>query len=210
MSELIQRIPKPTVTRLPPPVTSRMQDPVVDFLVPPVVNVPSYDPPELEIPTYDPPVVVPAPNIGGATNEEESGESDSNRPELETPVPNIPTVPTVPPPRPEIALPVVGDVPLPYMGEVMLAGTTAVGATIATLVGKSMVEQLLKAFKPLAKKIILKIKDATGKRFNDYELQEYFDFEGEKALKKHLEKEKKKAKAKQLEVFQERQHQRKR
>ena len=207
MSELIPRIPKPVIDRLPPPVTTRMPVPVVDALAPPVVDIPSYVPPVIDPPSYDPPTVVPAPNTGGS-KEEENTEETPERPGVD--VPDLPPIPTKPPPRPEINVPIVGEVPLPYMGEVMLAGTTAVGATIATLVGKSMVEQLLKVFKPTAKKIILKIKDAAGKRFNDYELQEYFDFEGQKALSKHLAKEQKAQKQAQLAAHQQRQHRHKR
>jgi len=179
--------------------------PVVETLTPPVVDVPSYEPPVIDPPSYDPPTVVPAPDLGN-NSESEEGEEGPGTDGLD--LPNLPA--PAKPQRPQIEVPVVGEVPLPYMGEVMLAGTTAIGATIATLVGKSMVEQLLKIFKPTFKKIALKIKDAVGKRFNDYELQAYFEFEGQKALSKHLAKEQKQQKAKQLEAHQQRRRQRKR
>ena len=111
-------------------------------------------------------------------------------------------------------MPFVGTVPLPYGREVALAGTTAIGATVAALLGKSMVEWLVKKFKPLVKKIMLKIKEKSGKQFTDYELQLFFDFENrvpeQKSVAKRLEKEKKAEKARQLEVHSQRQRQRKR
>ena len=111
-------------------------------------------------------------------------------------------------------MPFVGTVPLPYGREVALAGTTAIGATAAALLGKSMVEWLVKKFKPLVKKIMLKIKEKSGKQFTDYELQQFFDFEGrvpeQKSVAKQLAKEAKAEKARQLEEHLQRQRQHKR
>ena len=115
--------------------------------------------------------------------------------------------------RPVIEVPIVGEVPLPQTSEVALAGTTAVAATTATLLGKSMVEELVKRLKPLVKKIILKIKEARNKRFTDYELQQYFEFEGkvpeQKVAVKRLKAQQKAEKKSQLEAHLQRQHQNK-
>ena len=181
---------------------------MVDALIPPVVDIPSYDPPIIELPTYDPPVSAPVTGTGGTVEElQEETQAETERGSMD--MPEVPPIPTVPPPRPEIELPFVGEVPLPYTSEVMLAGTTAVGATAAALLGKSMVEQLLKIMKPIAKKMWLKLKAAMGKKFTDYELQQYFDFEGQKAVSKLLSKEQKKQKKQQLEAhLQQRQNKR--
>jgi hypothetical protein len=185
-----------------------MEPPVVDALIPPVVDIPSYDPPIIELPTYDPPVSAPVTGAGGGTEElEEEASAETERQGVKPP--EVPPIPTILPPRPEIELPFVGDVPLPYTSEVMLAGTTAIGATAAALLGKSMVEQLLKIMKPIAKKMWLKLKAAMGKKFTDYELQQYFNFEGQKAVTKLLAKEQKVEKKRQLAEHLE-QHQNKR
>ena len=185
-----------------------MEPPVVDALIPPVVDIPSYDPPIIELPTYDPPVSAPVTGTGGTVEElQEETQAETERGSMD--MPEVPPIPTVPPPRPEVELPFVGEVPLPYTSEVMLAGTTAIGATAAALLGKSMVEQLLKIMKPIAKKMWLKLKAAMGKKFTDYELQQYFDFEGQKAVSKLLAKEQKKQKKQQLEAhLQQRQNKR--
>lgn len=222
MSELIPRIPSPSINSLPPPVIRGLKPPVVDALVPPVVNIPSYEPPSYEPPTLQrPPAPAPPPGRSQQTQQSEEEQVEEDTRELQDqadnftqPLPEVPVIPTpeipVPLQRPEIEVPFVGAVPLPQQREVMLAGTTAVGATAAALIGKSLVEQLLKIFKPIAKKLLLKLKDARGKRFTDYELQQYFNFEGQKALEKHLAKEQKAEKQRQLAEAQQRQHQHKR
>ena len=174
----------------------------------PIVDIPSYTPPQYDPPVLNPTPAVVAPQAPGyrppVTEEEEVNDRD---------LPNLPS-PTIPPPRPIIEVPFVGIVPLPYGREVALAGTTAIGATAAALLGKSIVEWLVKKLKPLVKKIMLKIKEKSGKQFTDYELQLFFDFENrvpeQKSVAKRLAKEKKAEKARQLEVHSQRQRQRKR
>jgi uncharacterized protein YdaU (DUF1376 family) len=77
-----------------------------------------------------------------------------------------------------------------------------------------MVETLVKRLKPLVKKIMLKIKESREKRFTDYELQQYFEFEGkapeQKSVAKRLKAQQKAEKKSQLEAHLQRQHQRKR
>ena len=206
----VPRIPTPIIDQLPRPrETTIIQPPVTDTIKPPVVDVPSF-----VAPTYTPPTLTPetpeaadptpqvnlTPPIEQQTQEEPTRESSDLPSDL-----NLPTTPNLPQgqaPRPEITVPVVGVVPLPYKREVALAGTTAVAATAAALIGKSMVEQLLKLMKPIVKKVMLKIKEKTGKQFTDYELQQFFEFEQrvpeQKALTKRLKKEQKAQKSEQL------------
>ena len=241
----IPRIPAPVVERFQPPTTRFPQPPVTTQLAPPVIAPPSYDPPsysppprEASTPMPDPeealelapePAAPPIPSIPpqmvdqGPKEEtrelEENEEYEGDTSDLEAAAEGynqpLPTVPTIPVERPEIEVPFVGTVPLPQQREVMLAGTTAVGATAAALIGKSLVEQLLKIMKPLVKKIMLKIKEKSGKQFNDYELQQFFEFEKrvpeQKVVTKKLAKEQKAEKAAQLEAeLQRRQNRRKR
>ena len=228
----IPRIPAPVVERFEPPAARFPQPPVTTNLAPPVVRPPAYNPPsyrpppqEAATPMPDPeetlelapdPPPPPAPSIPPQTvdqgpeeetremEEDENYEGDmddllDSANGFNQPLPQVPVIPVE---RPEIEVPFVGTVPLPQQREVMLAGTTAVGATAAALIGKSLVEQLLKIMKPLVKKIMLKIKEKSGKQFNDYELQQFFEFEKrvpeQKALTKKLAKEQKAEKAAQL------------
>lgn len=202
---VIDRIPNRTVVdTVPPPVVNRPE------MGQPIVDIPSYNPP-----TYDPPTLTPDPALTGP---QLPGYTPPPSPPTPTPQPSRDLPPTTPEitgtsERPEIELPIVGVVPLPYGREVALAGTTAIGATAAALLGKSIVEWLVKKFKPVVKKVMLKIKEKSGKQFTDYELQQFFDFENrvpeQKLVAKLLEKEKKAEKARQLEVHLQRQHQRK-
>ncbi len=210
MAKPIPRIPPPVVNNLPNPGT-RFAPPVVDQIQQPVINVPT-----LEIPSYDPPQFNPTPEVeipslGRPPGQDVVDEVNEDTRELQEAA--EPDIVLPPPPRTEIQVPIVGVVPLPYGREVALAGTTAVAATIATLLGKSFAEWLVKKFKPIVKKIILKIKAARDQRFTDYELQLYFELEGkvpeQKSVAKRLKAEKKAEKKRQLEAHLQRRHQRK-
>ena len=204
---VIDQIPSRTIIDIiPPPVVSRPE------MAQPIVDIPSFDPPQYNPPTLNPVPVISDPQFPGYRPPASSeGEEEEER-ELSLPTPETPVV--APPPRPVIEVPFVGIVPLPYGREVALAGTTAIGATAAALLGKSIVEWLVKKFKPIVKKMMLKIKEKSGKQFTDYELQLFFDFENripeQKSVAKRLEKEKKAEKARQLEEHLQRQRQRKR
>lgn len=209
----IPRIPAPVVTQIPRP-ENRLPPPVVQQLQQPVINVPS-----AEIPSYDPPQFNPAPAIqlpptpSRSPDQETVDQVDEDTRELQEAAKPEVELPELPPPRTEIQIPIVGVVPLPYRREVALAGTTAIAATIATLLGKSFAEWLVKKIKPLVKKIILKIKAARDERFTDYELQLYFELEGkvpeQKSVAKRLKADKKAEKKRQLEAHLQRRHQRK-
>jgi hypothetical protein len=101
----------------------------------------------------------------------------------------------------EIQMPILGAVPIPTNKEVALAGTTAMAATAAALLGKSAVEFLLKIFKPIANQIWIRSKKLLNKDLTDYEVQVYFAFEHQKKLNKILNKEQKKQKLEQYKKF---------
>ena len=214
MAAPIPRIPAPIINNLPRP-ENRLPPPIVNQLQQPVINIPSFTPP-----SYDPPQYTPTPEVsipsapgGRPSNQEIVDEVNEDTRELQEAAKPEVELPVLPPPRTEIEVPVIGTVPLPYPREVTLAGTTAVAATIATLLGKSFAEWLVKKFKPIVKKIILKIKAARDKRFTDYELQLYFELEGkvpeQKSVAKRLKAQKKAEKQKQLEAHLQRRHQHK-
>ena len=210
MTDIIQRIPGPVVGRFETG-TRFVQPPVIEGLRPPVIDFPT-----VTIPSYEPPVLVPSPVIPtpgpirspASGTEEEQEEEKENEKEEETTTIILPD-PTVG--RPVVEVPFVGTIPLPTTSEVGLAGTTAVAATAAALIGKSLVETLVKRFKPLVKKIMLKLKERGKNRFTDYELQLYFELEGkvpeQKSAAKLLKKEFGDSKRSQLEAHLQRQHQ---
>ena len=189
-----------------------LRSPTLDF--PTIIDVPSYEPPVIvpqpvlpAPPPVSPPIsetVQDALDLSREMNEDEDEEEE----ETETIILPDPTAG-----REVVEVPFVGTIPLPTTSEVGLAGTTAVAATAAALIGKSMVEMLVKRLKPAVKKIILKIKDKREKRFTDYELQLYFELEGkvpeQKSAAKVLKKEFADSKMSQLAAHLQRQHQRK-
>ena len=209
MNLKIPRIPPPVVDQIPPARVDvpRFEPPVVNGLRGPVIDFPSIDIPSYEPPTFVPDPVIIIPNMGGGGGDEVEEDEETTE-EREIPDFILPD-PTVG--RPVIDVPIIGTVPFPTMSEVSLAGTTAVAATAAALIGKSMVESLVKKFKPLVKKIMLKLKERGKNRFTDYELQLYFELEGkvpeQKQAAKLLKKEFADSKRTQLEAHLQRQHQ---
>jgi hypothetical protein len=98
---------------------------------------------------------------------------------------------------PVIEVPIVGEVPVPPKEQVILAGTTATASVAAALVGKSLVEWMVKKMKPVVERIFAQIKKAMSKDLTDYELQLFFAYEHQKKLNKTLKKEFKKQKLEQ-------------
>lgn len=101
----------------------------------------------------------------------------------------------------EIQVPILGAVPVPTNKEVALAGTTAMAATAAALLGKSAVDFLLKFFKPIANQLWIRGKKLLNKDLTDYEVQVFFAFEHQKKLNKLFKKEQKKQKLEQYKKF---------
>ena len=187
---VVDTIPKPNVDYIPVP-------PVVDSIDPPIVDVPSFEPPSYEPPSLNPRPEVTAPN------------APSSMPQRPVEQPDNRDLP--PPPKPErpvIVLPGGQNIPMPTNSEVALAGTTAIAATIAALLGKSLVGFLVKLLKPIVKKTILKTKEALGMRLTHLEEQQYFELEG--SVAKQLKADAKAEKLRQLEEHSQRQRQRKR
>ena len=192
----VPRIPSPIVDQLEPPIvnTPQFEPPIVNGLRPPVVDVPS-----VEMPTYEPPEYLGEPEIqtpGPINQEEEQAEEGIDArdlPESED--------------RQIIEVPIVGEVPLPRSSEIALAGTTAVAATAAAIFGKSLVEWLVSAMKPVFKKIMLKIA-MSRRQLTETEEQLYFELEGRVA--KRLKADAQADRQKQLEARLQRQRQHKR
>jgi hypothetical protein len=104
---------------------------------------------------------------------------------------------------PEIQVPILGAVPVPTNKEIALAGTTAMAATAAAILGKSAVEFLLKFFKPLANQFYIRIKKLLNKDLTDYELQMFFSFEKDVQMKKVAKLLKKEQKQEKLRQYKE-------
>ena len=197
--DTIEVAPLGLIESLPPVVTRQVEPPVIQPLQQPVLGLPSEAVPSYEPIKVEPPVQKPKVPASGNDTREVEQEAPST-PSL--PVPRIPeTDARVPQRGTVIEVPFTEfEIPVPTSKEVTLAGTTAVAATASALLGKSLVEYLLKIFKPLAKKGILAIKKAQGKKFTEFELQDHFLFENEPDMKKVvkvLAKEQKKEKLRQ-------------
>ena len=101
----------------------------------------------------------------------------------------------------EIQVPILGKVPVPTNKEVALAGTTAMAATAAALLGKSAVEFLLKFFKPIANQFWVRGKKLLNRDLTPYETQILFTFDKEVKMKKIAKLLKKEQKAEKLRQF---------
>ena len=103
----------------------------------------------------------------------------------------------------EIQVPILGKVPIPTNKEVALAGTTAMAATAAALLGKSAVEFLLKFFKPIANQFWVRGKKLLNRDLTPYETQILFAFDKEVKMKKITKLLKKEQKAEKLKQYKE-------
>lgn len=90
---------------------------------------------------------------------------------------------------PIIEVPLLGPVPVPPKEQVILAGTTATASVAAALVGKSMVEWMVKKLKPIVQQILVRGKKLLNRDLTPYELQLYFAAELDKKNLKLLKKE---------------------
>jgi hypothetical protein len=98
---------------------------------------------------------------------------------------------------PVIEVPIIGEVPIPPKEQVILAGTTATASVAAALIGKSLVEWMVKKMKPIVQQIFIRGKKLLNKDLTSYELQLYFAAELDKKNLKLLKKEWKKEKVNQ-------------
>ena len=210
----VHQVEVPVVRRLEPPV---VLTPSIRSLQKPVVQVPT-----AEIPYYEP-IDVPTTEqwkqiVEGQNSQKEKEETQEEKsrqlPPAAPVVPPAVQVPqetqvVTPPPTtnlgvPVIEVPLIGQVPIPPKEQVILAGTTATASVAAALVGKSLVEWMVKKFKPIVEQIFVRGKKLLNRDLTPYELQIYFAFEKSQSLKKVnklLKKEQKKDKQRQYKEF---------
>ena len=178
------RIPSvPVVQNIPP--TVEVPQPVVQGIQPPVIAIPGYLPPG-----YEP----PRPNPGAPTPNVPPDQPDDLDVDSVAEYAGSLTLPANPFGGPReinrgTTIEILGnEIPVPTQKEVTLAGTTAMASVAAALLGKSIVEQLIKMMKPVVKQAYARIKKALKKDLTVEEAQLYFAFE-QKALKKKLKAE---------------------
>ena len=142
----------------------------------------------------DAPVVLP-PRVFIPTPPADEGKNDQTSP-VELPKSNLGV--------PVIEVPIIGEVPVPPKEQVILAGTTATASVAAALIGKSLVEWMVKKMKPIIQQLFVRGKKLLNRDLTPYELQIYFAFQKEDKLKKVtklLAKEKKAEKLRQYKEF---------
>ena len=110
-----------------------------------------------------------------------------------------PTVPKID--APTITVPYIGEIPVPSTETVVLSGTTATASVAAALIGKSLVEQLVKVLKPIINQLFVRAKQLLNQDLTPYETQLLFAAELDKKTLKLLKKEQKAEKLRQKKVF---------
>jgi len=202
----------PIIPTIDPPVTKRTERSVIYGIELPIVNIPN---PSLNYPVVDVPTQEEfdaAVRAEQQKQKEEQEEKTRGLPDSKPIVPQV-QVPVVDKQDnrnvsddtpannnlgvPVIEVPLVGQVPVPPKEQVILAGTTATASVAAALAGKSVVEWLVKKFKPVVERLFAQIKKALSKDLTDYELQLFFAYEHQKKVNKILKKEFKKQKLEQ-------------
>ena len=193
------RVEVPVIRNLEPPpilvpINRALPKPVVDI---PLDGIPQYEP--IDAPTTEEFRKMINPQQE-PKKEEEIQDKPRALPDTKPLIPQIPVVPTqqetqiVGPPQsnlgvPEIQVPFVGPVPVPPKEQVILAGTTATASVAAALIGKSMVEWMVKKLKPIVQQILIRGKKLLNRDLTPYELQLYFAAELDKKNLKLLKKE---------------------
>jgi hypothetical protein len=210
--------------------TPRVEVPVIRNLEPPPILVPInrtlpipvIDVPLDGIPQYEPIDAPTTEQFRGMVNaqqepkkEEEIQDKPRALPDTKPLIPQIPQIPIVPtqqetqtivPPRsnlgvPEIQVPFVGPVPIPPKEQVILAGTTATASVAAALIGKSLVEWMVKRLQPIINQLFVRAKQLLNRDLTPYETQMMFALELDKKTLKLLKKEQKAEKLRQKKVF---------
>ena len=110
-----------------------------------------------------------------------------------------PSVPKID--APTITVPYIGAIPVPSTETVVLSGTTATASVAAALIGKSLVEQLVKVLKPIIEQTFVRGKQLLNRDLTPYETQLLFAAELDKKTLKLLKKEQKAEKLRQKKVF---------
>jgi hypothetical protein len=205
------KVEVPVIRNLEPPpilvpINRTLPIPVVDV---PLDGIPQYEP-------IDAPTTEEFRKMINAQQEpkkeEEIQDKPRGLPDVKPFIPPIPVVPTqqepqtiVPPQSnlgvPEIQVPFVGPVPIPPKEQVILAGTTATASVAAALVGKSMVEWMVKKLQPIINQLFVRGKQLLNRDLTPYETQLLFAAELDKKTLKLLKKEQKVEKLRQKKVF---------
>ena len=207
---IIPTIDPPVVYSAPQPVSRGLTLPI--FTAPdtsikyPVINVPTQE-------EFDAAVAAEK-----KQQQQEQEEKSRGLPDSKTPTPQLPPVVQTPQDNrvisddaptsnlgvPVIEVPIVGQVPIPPKEQVILAGTTATASVAAALIGKSLVEWMVKKMKPIIQQLFVRGKKLLNKDLTHYETQVYFAFEKSVSLKKInklLKNEQKKEKQRQYKEF---------
>jgi hypothetical protein len=215
---IVPQVEVPVVRQLEPPVFTlpsirTLQKPVVEV---PSANIPYYEP--IDVPTMEQwKQMVEGQNQQKEKEEEPEEKSRQLPPSAPQLPPAIQTPPTqevvVPPPTtnlgvPVIEVPLIGEVPIPPKEQVMLAGTTATASVAAAIVGKSMVEWMVKKMKPIVQQIYIQAKKRLHRDLTPYELQVDFaaQLELRKKVLKTFQKEMKLQKKEQYLQWEQQQH----
>ena len=193
LSEESNRLPeKPVIRGLTLPVID-MPNPTLNY---PVIDVPTQE-------EFDAAVKAEQKKKEEEKEEKSRGLPDSKPvlPQVQIPVQNTQdnrNLSDQPPSNnlgvPVIEVPLIGQVPVPPKEQVILAGTTATASVAAALVGKSVVEWLVKKFKPVVERIFAQLNKMRKKDLTEYEIQLIFAYEHQQKINKTLKKEQKKEK----------------
>ena len=205
------RVDVPVIRNLEPPpilvpINRKLPIPVVDV---PLDGIPQYQP--IDVPTTEEfrRMITPQQE---PKKEEEFQDKPRALPDTKPLIAQIPVVPTqqetqtiVPPQSnlgvPEIQVPFVGPVPIPPKEQVMLAGTTATASVAAAIVGKSLVEWMVKKLQPIINQLFIRAKQLMNRDLTPYETQLLFAAELDKKTLKLLKKEQKVEKLRQKKAF---------
>ena len=207
------------VPSLAPPVVVETQQPVIRGLAIPIIQAPNTTVPYpvINVPTQEefdeavraekkaqedekqeksrglpdsPPPILP-PQIQQALSQENKSSEDAILPvntNLGVPV---------------IEVPFIGQVPIPPREQVILAGTTATASVAAALIGKSMVEWMVKKLQPIINQLFVRGKKLLNRDLTPYETQILFAFDKEVKMKKIAKLLKKEQKAEKLKQYKE-------
>ena len=205
------RVEVPVIRNLEPPpilvpINRILPKPIVDV---PLDGIPQYEP--IDAPTTEEFRRMINPQQE-PKKEEEFQDKPRALPDTKPLIPQIPVVPTqqetqtiVPPQSnlgvPEIQVPFVGPVPIPPKEQVMLAGTTATASVAAAIVGKSLVEWMVKKLQPIINQLFVRAKQLMNRDLTPYETQLLFAAELDKKTLKLLKKEQKAEKLRQKKAF---------
>ena len=206
---IIPTINPPVVQQTPQALIRSLEVPVFRF------TDPSIKYPTLRVPTQE--EFDEAVRAEKKAQEDEKAEKSRGLPDTPVipPVPQVlvPTPPTdevknveTPPVEtgiPIIEVPILGPIPVPPKEQVILAGTTATASVAAALIGKSLVEWMVKKMKPIIQQLFVRGKKLLNRDLTPYELQIYFAFQKEDKLKKVAKLLKKEQKAEKLRQYKE-------